>query len=225
MNSIINYSLTNKHCIRFPFVFIWLHFPIVEAFSTFYVFFLSTVAENSAREHLIETGEITPFDAVNLKNDFAKKNLVEKDITSNHTNHIKQARNDNVLRIEPKITELSLIDRIKASSREAHKSKSVLPNVQKLATRKRKKKSFVGEDTTDEDDDDEDFIPSQDEDEDDFDDNGFVESDEILPREKKSSVTTRNSGSSKISKQKTKIKKNKKTVDDGNFDNFRERLR
>ena len=94
----------------------------MQAFLKF-IHFLSTVAEHSAREHLIETGEITPFDAVNLKNDCVKKNVVQNGAISNQTttiNQTNQTRIDIILKTEPtRATGLSLIDRIKASSREA----------------------------------------------------------------------------------------------------------
>ena len=106
----------------------------MQAFLKF-IHFLSTVAEHSAREHLIETGEITPFDAVNLKNDCVKKQVAQNGAISNQTTAISQTnqtRNNNILKTVPtRVTGLSLIDRIKASSREPQSKGEI--NISNLA--------------------------------------------------------------------------------------------
>ena len=62
---------------------------------------------------MIETGEITPFDVVNFKNDSGKQHLLGHDATINQTRKI-----DNLKNKPTNITGLSLIDRIKTSTQE-----------------------------------------------------------------------------------------------------------
>lgn len=77
--------------------------------------------------HLIETGEITPFDAINLQNSSGSKILLENEVSQtskliqSKQNKSSFERNNLMVNLQPGTqfaSGQSLIDRIKASSRE-----------------------------------------------------------------------------------------------------------
>ncbi|XP_066916611.1 DNA excision repair protein ERCC-6-like [Clytia hemisphaerica] len=184
------------------------------------------------RDKLIQTGEITPFDAINLKN--AANNVygsITLDSIVDKYSQIKmRGRKKTLVPVYKEPTPIipKISKRKELKTTRAFDARPPVTSDKPLRKRNEKKNFFTEESEDEEMDDerDEDFVPSENEFTEEEEKEFFEDIDQNEVDDLKAAKGGRKRSSKVVAKEKgTKGKKKDKIIDDGDFESYRERIR